>query len=216
MNPYLTRHFVRIGLLAAGLATAATAGPAQAASSVAVIGDGARTTANHRHHIEYHDTFAVHQLGSVLAARVANHADATSAGCTADDACRSVALSFQIVTLSGENVRLNAINKGHALNDHCTGCQTLAGAYQFVVSTAHPTRLTPDAQRQLDGIHRRLDDLGRSRLPAADLKRKADALAAEVTALLSRPTSLTPTTAHTAAVRPAVQVHRHLDGWPGH
>ncbi|PHQ50909.1 hypothetical protein BLA24_18560 [Streptomyces cinnamoneus] len=203
-----------MGLLAAGIATAATGGPAQAAEGIAVTHDDVRTVANPHHHVAYDDSFAVHQLGSVTAARVGNQAIATSAGCTADDACRSVALSFQVVTLAGDHVRLNAINNGRARNEHCTGCQTLAGAYQFVVSTPKPTRLTPTAQRRLADIHRRLDALGSSRLPAADLKRRADALAAEVTALLAQPSSMTAGTApHT---RPSVTVHRHLDGWPAH
>ncbi|MFF4227066.1 hypothetical protein ACX9I7_05375 [Streptomyces sp. L500] len=211
MNAYLSRHFLRIGLLAAGLAAAAT-GPAQAAEAVVVTQDGVRTTANHRHHVDYRDSFTVHQFGSVAAARVGNRADAKSVGCTADDACRSVALSFQVVTLSGEDVRLTAVNNGHAVNEHCDGCQTLAGAYQFVVSTATPARLTADAQHRLADIHRRLDALGASRLPAAELKRRADSLADEVKALLSRPGSLTA--AHPA--RPSVKVHRQLDGWPQH
>ncbi|MEU1307554.1 hypothetical protein ABZ419_01420 [Streptomyces cinnamoneus] len=209
VNPFLSRHLLRLGLLAAGVATAATAGPAQASEGVAVTFDSVRTTANHRHHTEYRDSFHVHQLGTVAAARLTNRANAASSGCTADDACRSVALSFQIVTLAGKNVRLDTVNKGRALNDHCTGCQTLAGAYQFVVSTPRATRLTDAAQRRLADIHRRLDALGGSRLPAAELKKKADALAAEVTALLARPDSTT-----TAGTRPAVRVHRQLDGWP--
>ncbi|MEU4209723.1 hypothetical protein AB0F13_06935 [Streptomyces sp. NPDC026206] len=211
MNPYLSRHFLRLGLLAAGVATAATGGPAQAAE-VAVTSDSVRTAVNHRHHTEFRDSFSVHQLGTVTAARLGNRANATSSGCTADDACRSVALSFQIVTLSGHDVHLNAVNKGRAVNDHCNGCQTLAGAYQFVVSTPRPGRLTAAAQRRLADIHRRLDALGGSRLPAAELKRKADALAAEVTALLARPDSTTAAT----TTRPAVRLHRHLDGWPSH
>ncbi|MFF4156997.1 hypothetical protein [Streptomyces sp. NPDC001678] len=208
MNAHLSRHFLRVGLLAAGLAVAAT-GPAQAAEAVAITHDGVRTTADHRHHIDHRDSFTIHQFGSVAAARADNRADARSVGCTADDACRSVALSFQVITLSGHDVRLSAVNNGHAVNEHCDGCQTLAGAYQFVVSTAAPARLTADAQHRLADIHRRLDTLSASRLPAADLRRQADALADEVKALLSQPTSLTA--AHPA--RPSVKVHRQLDGW---
>ncbi|GAA3055156.1 hypothetical protein GCM10020000_41800 [Streptomyces olivoverticillatus] len=210
MNP-TSRCLLRIGLLAAGVATAATAGPAQASEAVVVARDGVRTTADHRHHVQYRDSFTVHQFGTVVGASLRNNADAKSVGCTADDACRSVALSFQIVTLSGDHVHLNAVNEGHAVNEHCTGCQTLAGAYQFVLSTAHPAALTQDTKRQLDDIHRRLDALGASRLPATQLKQRADALAAEVKALLSKPGATT-----VKGTRPEVTVHRHLDGWPGH
>ncbi|MFI9205748.1 hypothetical protein [Streptomyces sp. NPDC053048] len=210
MNAFLSRHFLRLGLLAAGIATVTTAGPAQAAEAVAVAHDAVRTTANHRHHTQFRDSFSVRQLGTVAAARVGNHATARSVGCTADDACRSVALSFQIVTYSGERVRLAAVNAGRATNDHCTGCQTLAGAYQFVVVTPKATRLTPAAQRRLADIHRRLDALGASRLPAAELKKEADGLAAEVASLLADPAS----TATAPSARPTVKVHRQLDGWP--
>ncbi|GHF44139.1 hypothetical protein GCM10010218_26820 [Streptomyces mashuensis] len=211
MHAYISRHFLRVGLLAAGVATAVTGGPAQAAEAVAVTHDAVRTVADHRHHTDVRDSFTLRQFGHVAGARLDNRAVARSARCTADDACRSVALSFQIVTLAGDHVRLTAVNDGQALNDHCTGCQTLAAAYQFVVSTHEERRLSSAARAELDGIHRRLDDLGRSRLPAAELKRRTDALAAEVTSVLSAPASFDRPTP-----RPAVTVHRHLDGWPGH
>ncbi|MFI9721108.1 hypothetical protein ACIHFE_15880 [Streptomyces sp. NPDC052396] len=199
-----SRNALRFGLLAAGVATLASAVPAQAAEGFRSARDDVRTTANHFHHVRVRDSFTVHQLGAVGAADVRNQVVATGAGCGADDACRSVALSFQIVTLAGEHVHLNAVNTGRAVNDHCTGCQTLAGAYQFIVETPRPVRLDRDTLRRLDAVHRRLDDLGRSGLPAAELKKRADALATEVTGILKN--------AHPAEVT----VHRHLQGWPGH
>lgn len=197
------RYTLRLGLLAAGVATAATAMPAQAAEAVLQARDSVRTTANHGRHSQFRDGFDIHQLGKVGAASVRNQALATGVGCTADDACRSVALSFQIVTLAGEHFHLNAVNDGRAVNDHCTGCQTLAGAYQFIVATPEPTRLDRATRRRLADIHRRLDALGRSTLPAAELKKQADALAAQVTTVLKN-------------ARAEVTVHRHLQGWPGH
>ncbi|MEV4439191.1 hypothetical protein AB0K09_09240 [Streptomyces sp. NPDC049577] len=202
------RTVLRLGLLAAGIAAAASAGPAQAASSVVVYRDGVRTAADHHHHVAYRDSFAVHQLGTVRAAGLRNQATATSAGCTADDACRSVALSFQIVTLAGEHVRLNAVNRGESVNEHCTGCQTLAGAYQFVVQTRTPVAIDPASARKLADIHHRLDTLSASRLSATDLKQRVDGLAAEVRTVLAG--------LHVPAgkARPDVTVHRHLQGWP--
>ncbi|MFD9796363.1 hypothetical protein ACFWXK_36025 [Streptomyces sp. NPDC059070] len=213
----LTRHALRIGLLAAGAAGVATAAPAQAIAvtpphrEVAIAHDASSTRADSHHPTRVDDTFTVEQFGTVKAADLRNRAQAVSVGCSADAHCRSVALSFQIVTLAGEHVRLNAVNLSDAVNEHCDGCQTLAGAYQFVVSTARPFHLDSAAQRKLADIHRRLDALARSTTPAQDLKQRVDALAAEVNSVLHQAVSSAPTT---AGARPDVTVHRRLDGWP--
>jgi hypothetical protein len=211
----LTRRAVRIGLFAAGVAGAATAVPAQAATAAphaAVVSDHVFSHADRGHHTQIRDSFTVRQFGTVNAAGVRNQANAVSAGCSADDHCRSVALSFQIVTIGGEHTHLNAVNLSDAANKECTGCQTLAGAYQFVVSTPTALRFDGATQNKLDDIHRRLDALTRSTLPADELRTKADGLAAEVTAVLHDAVANAP------KGDPAkdVTLHRHLDGWPGH
>ncbi|MFD8928548.1 DEAD/DEAH box helicase [Streptomyces mirabilis] len=178
----------------------------------AVAEDHTFSHADRAHPTQVKDSFTVRQLGTAKAVGVRNQAGAVSVGCSVDAHCRSVALSFQIVTLAGQNTHLNAVNLSNATNEHCDGCQTLAGAYQFVVSTARPFTLDATAQRKLADIHRRLDDLTRSKIPAADLKAQADSLAAEVTAVLHDAVAGAPK----APDAPAVAVHRHLDGWPGH
>ncbi|MDT0437906.1 MULTISPECIES: hypothetical protein [Streptomyces] len=215
----LARRAVRAGLFAAGMAGAAAAVPAQAATAMphsAVASDHVFSHADHHDHTEVRDSFTVRQLGTVDAATARNQAQAVSAGCSADDHCRSVALSFQIVTMAGDSTHLNAINLSDAVNKECTGCQTLAGAYQFVVSTPKPFLLGKDASHRLDGIHRRLDALSRSRLPAADLRTRVDALAAEVTGVLDDAVAHAPAAApRSGGGRPGVTLHRRLDGWPG-
>ncbi|MGW7422431.1 hypothetical protein ACWGJB_20655 [Streptomyces sp. NPDC054813] len=210
----LTRRAVRIGLFAAGVAGAATALPAQAATAVphaAVASDHVFSHADRGHHTQVRDSFTVRQFGKVNAAAVRNQANAVSAGCSADDHCRSVALSFQIVTVAGEHTRLNAVNLSDAANKECTGCQTLAGAYQFVVATPNPLLLDATARGKLADIHRRLDELSRSTLPADELRTQADGLAAEVTTVLHDAVANAPK----GDPRTDVTMHRHLDGWPG-
>ncbi|MFL5993002.1 MAG: hypothetical protein ACJ736_01530 [Streptomyces sp.] len=211
-----TRRAVRVGLFAAGVAGVATAVPAQAATGgattkVAVASDHVFSHAGRLDHTEEKDSFTVRQFGKVNAASVRNQANAVSSGCTADDACRSVALSFQIVTVAGEHTRLNAVNLSDATNKSCTGCQTLAGAYQFVVSTPAPLTLDSAHRRQLSDIHRRLDTLTRSDVSAADLRTRADALAAEVNTVLQDAVADAPK----GDAQDDVTMHRHLDGWPG-
>lgn len=212
------RRALRTVLLTAGAAGAATALPAQAATAAtggpqnhaAVASDHVFSHADRAHHAETKDSFTVRQFGRVNAAGVRNQANAVSVGCSADDACRSVALSFQIVTVAGKRTHLNAVNLSDAVNKHCTGCQTLAGAYQFVVSTPTALTLDPETQGRLADVHRRLDALTRSPEPASDLKRQADALAAEVTGILHDAVARAPKT----DTEPTVTLHRHLDGWP--
>ncbi|KOU52610.1 hypothetical protein ADK54_06885 [Streptomyces sp. WM6378] len=206
--------------MAAGVASVAAAAPAQASTPTtspargAVANDHTFTHADNLHHTQVKDSFTVRQFGTVNSADVRNQALAVSAGCSADAHCRSVALSFQIVTLAGHPTHLNALNRSDAANQDCTSCQTLAGAYQFVVDTPKPIALGPDTQRKLADVHRRLDALARSTLPAADLKEQIDALAAELSGILSDAVAA----AHAPAAdgHSAVTVHRRLDGWPGH
>ncbi|MEV7981473.1 hypothetical protein [Streptomyces sp. NPDC086519] len=210
----LTRRAVRIGLFAAGVAGAATAVPAQAATfapHAAVVSDHVFSHADRGHHTQVRDSFTVRQFGTVNAAAARNQANAVSAGCSADDHCRSVALSFQIVTIAGERTHLNAVNLSDAANKECTGCQTLAGAYQFVVSTPTALRFDEATQDKLADIHRRLDGLTRSTLPADQLRSRVDGLAAEVTTVLHDAVANAPK----GDPQKDVTLHRHLDGWPG-
>ncbi|GAA5014667.1 hypothetical protein GCM10025734_62410 [Kitasatospora paranensis] len=140
----------RLGVLSAACLTAlAVAAPADAVPfsshpgrGVAAFADHAATHASRVHPDQYDDSFTVHELGSVYSVGANNRATAVSAGCSTQHPCRSIALSFQIVTMAGDNVRLNATNLGRAINEQCPGCQTLAGAYQFIVSTPQPFRLS--------------------------------------------------------------------------
>jgi hypothetical protein len=189
----ISRNAKRLGLLTIScMAALSVAVPASAAPSSSHLSrdfraaqDLARTHANRAHPDRFKDTFAIHQLGEVVGARVDNRAIAASTGCKVDDPCRSVALSFQIVTMAGSNIRLSANNIGRAVNYECPGCQTFAGAYQFIVSTPRPFTLSRDAKRQLEAIHRQLDDLRDSRDPIAVIHEHADSLADEVKAILN-------------------------------
>ncbi|MEU6243239.1 hypothetical protein [Streptomyces sp. NPDC047024] len=206
---------VRTVLLAAGAAGVATAVPAHAATGparAAIVSDSVFSNANRLHHTQTKDSFTVREFGNVRSASVRNQANAASVACSVDDKCRSVALSFQIVTIAGDVHRLKAVNVSDATNKYCDGCQTLAGAYQFVVSTPNPLKLDASTRRQLADIERRLDVLTRSTLPATELQTRVDALAGEVNGVLKNAVAKAPK----GHDRPDVTLHRRLDGWPGH
>ncbi|MBF9071619.1 hypothetical protein [Streptacidiphilus fuscans] len=219
------RRAVRFGLLVtAGLGTlGATTGVAQAVGpnggaldgtavrGVAVADDGAFTLATRAHESRFQDSFTVHQFGAVYSATADNQATAYTSWCSADDPCRSVSLSFQIVTMAGTDIHLDAHNRSTAANVHCPGCESLAGAYQFIVSTPRPFTLGVSAQRQFAEIHRKLDALGRSSAPVAEVRQQADALAAQVTALLRAAAATAPKGPGVnalAELEPQVTVHR--------
>lgn len=177
---------LRYGVLASTcLGTLALAtGAAQAFAGVGVASDGAHALANPGHRDVFSASFDVHQYGQVLAGSARNQAEAESIGCSDRSPCRSIALSFQIVTMAGEHVHLNALNLSNAENVHCDGCETLAGAYQFVVSTPVAFSLSPHVQLQLQHIRDELNALSTSHASIAQIQADADALAAQVTAVL--------------------------------
>jgi hypothetical protein len=176
----------RLGMLASaclgtlGLA----AGAAQAFAGVAVADDAAHALANPGNPVVFRDAFDVHQDGAVIAASARNQAESASIECSAAAPCRSIALSFQIVTMAGENIHLNAANLSNSENVHCGGCETLAGAYQFIVSTPAAFTLSPSTQLQLEHIHSELNALGSSSASIAQVQADADALATQVDAIL--------------------------------
>ena len=217
------RRAMRLGLLAtagltvlAGTATAqAATGPGSSGHGVAVADDLVNTLASPGHRSQFQDSFTVHQYGDLYAASLRNQAEAQSWACSAASPCRSVALSFQIVTMAGEDIHLNAQNVSHAANHDCAGCQTLSGAWQFIVSTPEPFTLSASAQSQLAAVHRSLDALGRSTAPVSTVQQQADALASQVTAILRSAAASAPKGPGVdalAVAAPTVTVHQMLTG----
>lgn len=219
------RRAFRLGILAtAALGTVGTAaGIAQAvsfsdgyssdSSGVAVANNQTFALSNAGDQTTFKDSFTIHQYGQVNAAYLRNEATAQSVACSPDAPCRSVSLSFQIITMAGTDIHLDAVNLSNAANVHCAGCQTVAGAYQFVVDTPGAFKLSAAAQKQLAAIHQQLNALRDSNLSVADVRAKADALAAQVAAILKNAAAaspqgpvLQPLTA--SNMRPAVTVYR--------
>jgi hypothetical protein len=190
------KRLFRLGLLTAAtlgvVGTAAGAAQAVAAGGgfssdkggIAIADNETFALSNTQSPSTFRDSFTIHQYGDVFAASARNDATAESVGCTTASPCRAVSLSFQIITMAGANIHLNAVNLGNATNEHCAGCQTVAGAYQFVVDTPVAFSLDAAAEAKLAAIHSELNALSSSSLSAADVQSKADALALQVSAVL--------------------------------
>ena len=202
--PVPPKRIFRFGLLttAALGAVATAAGAAQAvslgngfatdSSGIAVANESTLALSNPHDQSAFKDSFTIDQFGGVFAATVRNEATAESVSCSADSPCRAVSLSFQIVTMAGTDIHLNAVNLSNATNVHCDGCQTVAGAYQFVVDTPYAFKLSSAAEAQLAAIHKQLNALSDGKLSVADVQAKADALAVQVAAILKNAAATAP------------------------
>jgi hypothetical protein len=210
----LSRSAYRFGVLATACLGAAglAAGAAEAIAGTGLVTTSAHALANPAHPDVFQDSLEVHQLGTVLATGARNQAEAESVSCSAARPCRSVSLSFQIVTMVGEQSHLNAVNLSSAKNVHCPGCESLAVAYQFILSTDNAFTLSPSTRQDLGRIHDQLNTLASSNTPPAQLKADADALAGQVTSILDNALAAAPKSAHPAtSAGPLVTVHRMVD-----
>ena len=222
------KRMLRLGMLAtaafgtiavaAGAAQAVTIGEGSSSNSggIAIADNETFAVSNPQDQTTFKDSFTIHQYGEVFAANARNEASAESVACSPDAPCRAVSLSFQIVTMAGEDIHLNAVNLGNATNEHCAGCQTLAGAYQFVVDTPTAFTLSRTDLARLDEIHGELNALSDSSLSLAQVQSRADALALQVAAILKSAAATAPATTKgpvaqplaTSGVTPAVKVYR--------
>ncbi|MGW5046727.1 hypothetical protein [Streptomyces griseoluteus] len=214
----VARAAVNIGVAAgAGLVMTATTASATTGPSggAAIAVDLAHSRADRAHVTDFDETFRIHEYGPSVAVTADNRALAESVGCSPSSPCRSVALSFQIVTTSGRNARLiRATNIGRAANEHCPSCQTFAGAYQFVVSTPRAFTLGAGARRELAALGHRAAELRSSRLPVSVIRQRADALSHEVKAVLDREAARAPRAGKGdpgADFDPFVTMRRHVD-----
>ncbi|MGX4694482.1 hypothetical protein [Streptomyces sp. JNUCC 63] len=199
----------------AGSASAgAAAGASRLSQRVAVAVDLAHSRADRIHINQSDASFAIHEYGPSVAVTANNRATAESAGCSLEAPCRSVALSYQIVTTAGANARLiHATNLSRAVNEHCAACQTVSAAYQFVVATPRGFSLSRAARSELDSIGRKVNALKSSRLPISQVTREADELAREVKAVLDREAARAPRAGGSdrgAGFAPTVTLHRHV------
>lgn len=99
--------------------------------------------------------------------------------------CQSVAVSFQVVLVTGDAEVVEPENVAVAVNEECSSCDTLASAYQFVLSTDGPVRFTAEGNRQLADMRRRLRELSRSDLGIEELDAEFDAIAADLREVLA-------------------------------
>jgi putative peptide zinc metalloprotease protein len=90
--------------------------------------------------------------------------------------CRTVAISIQVVLVTGNPSTVTPENVALAINQNCSACETLATAYQFVISTHGPVRFTRAGRQEIREILKELRALRESDAPIPEVQAKVDAL----------------------------------------
>ena len=93
------------------------------------------------------------------------------------ESCRTVALSIQIVLVTGNPDTVTPQNVAIAINENCTSCETLASAYQWVLGTDEENvRFSPEGRHAINEIRTELRGLGKSDLPVDELQARVHQL----------------------------------------
>jgi putative peptide zinc metalloprotease protein len=101
------------------------------------------------------------------------------------DACRTVAVSIQVLLISGDTSTFTPANYAIAINQNCTLCDTLAFAYQFAVGVGTKLKFTADGNQQLADIRRQLQELRNGNLSDAELQTRLDTLMGQLSDVLT-------------------------------
>lgn len=105
--------------------------------------------------------------------------------------CQTVALAIQVVLISGyDSSTVSPENLAIAINQDCVLCDTLASAYQFVLTAEGTLRFTADGNQRLAEIRRALLELKKGDLSIEEIQAKVDALMDELAEVLT--TELVP------------------------
>ncbi|MGH2556738.1 MAG: hypothetical protein ACRDHO_13605 [Actinomycetota bacterium] len=159
-------------------ATSTDAEPATTAASSAGTGD----VNNHVAVINRVDGHRRHRAGHSTARVIGDTADNENvayaySSCTD---CRTVAVATQIVLVMSDAHVVTTKNLGIAINENCRSCQTMAGAYQYVVSTHGIVHFTPQGAVRLAELRNQITVLARSAAPFPELVAQIDPLVAEM------------------------------------
>ena len=100
-------------------------------------------------------------------------------------ACETVAIAIDAVFVMTDPHVYTPTNVAIAYNVNCSGCSTLADAYQFVITTGNTVHLTPEGSQETAQIRQQLEALRRCSCSIYDIQQQVAALAAELQQVLS-------------------------------
>jgi putative peptide zinc metalloprotease protein len=104
--------------------------------------------------------------------------------------CQSIAVAFQIVLIFSDPAVVDSQNLALAMNLNCDACVAFASAYQWLLTTDGPVRLTAAGNQRIAELRKRLRDLLQSDLTIEQLQAELDQIKNEVADILA--TELVP------------------------
>lgn len=99
--------------------------------------------------------------------------------------CSSTAIALQIVLIFSDPSEVTSTNLALAYNELCSSCVAVAEAYQWVLTTGGVVRFTPEGNRRLAEIYRRLQELRGADLTLEQLQAELDEIKAEIADILA-------------------------------
>jgi putative peptide zinc metalloprotease protein len=106
------------------------------------------------------------------------------------ESCQTTAIAIEIVLVQGHPSNVSPQNVAVAVNENCTLCDTFATAYQFVVGTDQPVRLTGRGIAELMHIRNEIKRWGREGLSNDEIKARLPAMIQRIKDVLA--TQLVP------------------------
>ena len=101
--------------------------------------------------------------------------------------CRTVAVAIEVLFTTNDATVVSPTNLAFALNVDCNDCETLADAFQYVLSEGDPLKVhfTAEGNQKLAEVRREANALRKSDLPLLELQARIEQLAAEVADVLA-------------------------------
>lgn len=158
MRPLQPHRSRRLALLAGLVVALGLPGPATADDTTSRSGDTSAVAINTK---DGSSVFKLaFQIRKVTGDVVDNQNAAVAyASCTE---CQTVAISIQVLLVSGDPSEVAPENVSVALNEDCTLCSTLSDAYQFVVGGATELGFTKEGSAQVRALQKELRELRKS------------------------------------------------------
>jgi putative peptide zinc metalloprotease protein len=170
-----TRRLILAAVLAVALGLASGAAPAHAQGDTVAVAINTKDGSS-----LWKFAFQVRRTMS----DVVDQANAAVAISSCND-CQTVAISFQVLLAGGDASVATPTNLALAMNIDCTACVTAAFAYQFVISGDVVLHFTPEGNRRIAALRKRLHDLRKQDLTLEQLNAELVAAANELRDILN-------------------------------
>ena len=171
----LIRRFATVKGLAAALSLAVALMPAAALADNAAVAINTKDGSNIIR-IAFKIERVMHDTVTTSNAAVA------VASCSA---CQTVAIAIDVVFVMSDPSVYTPTNLALAYNVNCTDCNTLADAYQFVMTTGGAVHLTPEGSKEIADIRHQLEALRHSDANIFEIQAQVDALMGQLQQVLS-------------------------------